>query len=73
MTIGFVREKLIGVPDKANLAFSLFGFAGIVTAKQVRDAISGRPDDDHIQLRPAGGNPKIVVCRADELPKFSAG
>ena len=73
MIIGFVGEKLIGVPDEANLALSLFGFAGIVTAKQVRDAISGRPDDDHIELRPAGGNPKIVVCRVDELRELSAG
>lgn len=73
MIIGAVRKALIGVHDDENVAPSIFGFGGIVTAKQVREAILGRPDNDHIQLRPTTCDPRIDVCRLDELPKPFVG
>jgi hypothetical protein len=72
--IDFVRRDLCGVPDDQNVAQSIFHCGGTVTAKQIRDAISGRPGTDHVVL---GGNdpenPTIDVRRTDEFPKFYAG
>jgi hypothetical protein len=70
MVIGSVREKLIGIPDKTNVATSVFGFDGELTAGQIREAISGKPDGDHIQLHWHYNKLTIDVCGFDQLPKF---
>jgi hypothetical protein len=70
MTIDLAREQLREVPDDENIAFSHFHFGGTVTAKQVRDAISGRPGNDHVKLWGDVENPSINVCTTRELGIF---
>jgi hypothetical protein len=70
MIIGRVREQLKGIPDDSNVARSVLGHAGVLTAGQVRAAIKSRPDNDYVRLSRSGENPEIGVCRLNELPKF---
>jgi hypothetical protein len=70
MIISLVREQLKGIPDDSNVALSIFGYSGIVTAGQVLQVIEGRPNDDYVQLSRSDDNPKIRACRLGELGKF---
>ncbi len=70
MLIDLARGQLRDVPDDQNVALSHFGFGGTVSAKQIRDAISGRPGNDYVQLRGDVENPRIHVCTKGELGQF---
>jgi hypothetical protein len=58
-------------PDGENVAHSIFRFPGVVTAKQLREAITGRPNDDYVNLHQRGdGEIEIDIRRKDQLGKF---
>ena len=71
MIIALARKQLAGVPASVKIARSIFGYAGVVKAQQVREAFEGRPDNDYVRLWRSGENPEISVCRRIDLPKFS--
>ena len=73
MIIDLAREQFRDIPDNENVALSHFGFGGVVTAKQIRDAISEKPGNDHVQLWGDADDPRIRVCTKGELGKFFSG
>jgi hypothetical protein len=73
MTVDMANERFRDLPDTQNIAHSHFGFAGTITAKQIRSAIATKPGNDHVLLIGYVDKPEIHVCAWAELGKFFCG
>jgi hypothetical protein len=70
MQNGMVRQRLDGVPDTADVA-RLLGYRFGVTARQVRDALFGKPDNGYIKAnRSSNGQLELDVWGSDETSIF---
>ena len=68
MIIGLARMQLGETPDGTNVARTLFGFPGFVTAQQVRGAIADRPDNDYVNVFMEGGRLVLDTRTREEIP-----
>ncbi len=49
MTIKLAREKLEQLPNEADAGHLLFGWSVRISARDIRKAIEGKPDEWHVQ------------------------
>jgi hypothetical protein len=68
MIIGLARKQLGETPDGTNVAQTLFGRPGLITAQQVRSAIAERPDSDYVNVFMEDGRLALDTRTKEEIP-----